>query len=78
MNALQKITSQSLSQLGNFLTTENQIVPYDTRTNRERPACSGFWNNLLSKILMVKSPQPKHLWHIIIEQSDEICFALNH
>ncbi len=42
MQSLQKTTTQSLSKIGNSLTTETQIVPYDTRINRDRPACFVF------------------------------------
>ena len=42
MQSLQKTTSQSLSQIGNSLTTNTGIIAYDTRINRDRPGCFVF------------------------------------
>jgi hypothetical protein len=42
MQALQKTTSQSLSQIGENILIETQTVDYETRINRDRPACFVF------------------------------------
>ena len=42
MQSLQKTTSQSLSQIGENILIEMQTADYDTRINRDRPACFVF------------------------------------
>ena len=42
MQFLQKTTSQSLSQIGENILIETQTADYETRINRDRPACFVF------------------------------------
>jgi uncharacterized protein YegL len=42
MQSLQKSTSQSLSQIGENILIETQTADYETRINRDRPACFVF------------------------------------